>query len=476
MEVAAKKKTEIQQKVERIFNLQKANQQKVADSTTSERRKKLYRLQQAILEYRKELKDAIHRDFRKHGAEVDMVEIYPIISEIKHARSHLAQWMRPKSVATPIVLFGTNSYINYEPKGVVLIISPWNFPINLTFAPLVSAIAAGNCVMIKPSEHTPNTSAVMKKIVDKTFDEAEVALVEGEVDVATALLKQPFNHIFFTGSPQVGKIVMAAAAKHLTSVTLELGGKSPTIIDETANLSAAANRIALAKWVNNGQICLSPDYIFVHEKVKDLFLEKLKMATTKFYGKNAANSESYARMVNQNHFQRVKEMIEDALSKGGKIVFGSTSDDSQKYLEPTIITDVPEDARLMQEEIFGPVLPVLTYSNLNEAIQKINDKEKPLGLYIYSKSKKNIKKIINNTRAGGTCINQSGVHFYNHNLPFGGVNNSGIGKGHGFYGFESFSNARGVLKQWSPLTSLDLILPPYNKLKQKLIDFTIKWL
>lgn len=466
----------ITQEVERVFKLQKANQQKVADSTATDRRKKLHRLHQTILKYRPELKEAMFNDFRKHASEVDLTDIYPAVSEIKHARSHLAAWMRPKPVNTPLALFGTSSYIKYEPKGVVLILSPWNLPVNLTFGPLVGAVAAGNCVMIKPSEHTPNTSAVMKKIVVETFDESEVAYFEGEVETASALLKLPFNHIFFTGSTEVGKIVMAAAVKHLASVTLELGGKSPTIVDETADLDKAAKRIALAKWVNNGQMCLSPDYLFVNEKVMDCFMEKIKENIKQFYGENIADSPSYARVVNNKRFRVVKELLEDALSKGGKIVFGGNTDDAGDYIEPTVVTAVPEEAAIMKEEIFGPVLPVFPYTDLDKVIEKINSKEPPLGLYIYSKNKNNIKKIIGNTRAGGTCINQSAVHFYNSNLPFGGVNNSGIGKGHGFYGFEAFSNARGILKQWSPVAALDFIIPPYNNFKQKLIDLTIKWL
>jgi aldehyde dehydrogenase (NAD+) len=269
---------------------------------------------------------------------------------------------------------------------------------------------------------------------------------------------------------------MAAAAKHLASVTLELGGKSPTIVDETANLDAAAKRIAMAKWANTGQMCLSPDYVFVHDKVIDRFIEKVKKNIKGFYGENIADSPSYARLVNDKRFRELKNLLENALSKGGKIVIGGDTDETQKYIEPTVITEVPEDAAIMREEIFGPVLPVFPYNDLNKVIEKINLKETPLGLYIYSKNRKNINKIINNTRAGGTCINHSAVHFYNNNLAFGGLNHSGIGRGHGYYGFEAFSNARGILKQWSPIGALDFVIPPYTNFKQKLIDFTIRWL
>ena len=296
------KLSEVRQEVERIFKLQKANQQKVANSTTNERRKKLDRLHKTVLKYRQEIRDALYNDFRKHPSEVDIAEIYAVTSDIKHTRDYLARWMRPKKVDTPLAQLGSSSYVHYEPKGVVLIISPWNFPINLTFGPLVSAIAAGNCVVLKPSEHTPHASAIMKKIVNELFDESEVALIEGGVEPAMELLKRPFNHIFFTGAPEIGKIVMRAAADHLASVTLELGGKSPTIVDKTANLKDAALRIAWGKYVNNGQICIAPDHVFVHEDVADKFLEKVKANLKSFYGEDIAASKSYNRIVNQQAF------------------------------------------------------------------------------------------------------------------------------------------------------------------------------
>jgi aldehyde dehydrogenase (NAD+) len=468
--------SEVRQEVERIFNLQKANQQKIADSTANDRRRKLDRLHKAVLKYRQEIRDALYKDFRKHPSEVDIGEIYAVTSDIKHTRDYLARWMRPKKVDTPLAQLGSSSYVHYEPKGVVLIISPWNFPINLTFGPLISAIAAGNCVILKPSEHTPHASAIMKKIVNELFDESEVALVEGGVEVSTELLKLPFNHIFFTGAPEIGKVVMKAAAEHLASVTLELGGKSPTIVDKTANLNDAALRIGWGKFINNGQVCISPDHVFVHEDVADKFLEKVKDKLNKFYGEDASSADSYARIVNHKHYKRIEGYFEDAVSKGAKVEYGGKRDASQDYFGPTVMTNIPVDSDLAKKEIFGPILPVYTYTNLQEVIDKINSNEKPLALYIYSNSRKNIKQIINNTRAGGTCVNHNAIHFYNNSLPFGGSNNSGIGKGNGFYGFESFSNPRAVLKQWSPISGLDLMTPPYTNFKQKLIDLTIKWM
>ena len=339
----------------------------------------------------------------------------------------------------------------------------------------MSAIAAGNTVILKPSEHTPHASAIMQKIIDDTFDANEVALVQGGIETSQHLLSLPFNHIFFTGAPSIGKIVMAAASKHLTSITLELGGKSPTIVDETADIATAARRTAWGKFLNNGQICIAPDYIFVHRSKKEQFVKLLSKYLEEFYTKEASNDESYCRMVNQRHFQRVNGYISDAIEKGAKVEYGGNLKSEDNYIDPTILSNVEMDSQVMTEEIFGPVLPIHEYENLDEVLNEINSREKPLALYIYSKRQKNIDKIMNNTRAGGTCINHNGVHFYNTNLPFGGSNNSGIGKGNGWYGFEAFSNRRGVLKQHVP-NALELLTPPYNGFKQKLIDFTIRWL
>ncbi|MFT4534683.1 MAG: aldehyde dehydrogenase (NAD+) [Saprospiraceae bacterium] len=461
-------------RINEIFAVQKKHQFAVGNTTAKQRIAKLKKFHKAVLKYRPEIKEALYKDFRKHPSEVDLTEIYPITSEIKHTKSHLREWMDNQSVKTPLALMGSSSYIHHEPKGVVLIIAPWNFPVNLTFAPLVSAIAAGNTVMIKPSEMTPNTSEVMQKIIDEIFDTNEVALVQGGVETSKALLALPFNHIFFTGSPQIGKIVMGAAAKHLTSVTLELGGKSPTIIDETADVEVAAKRTAWGKFMNNGQICIAPDYLFVHESKKEAFLSAVKKNLKMFYTEDAAKEGSYSRMVNKKHFDRVAGLVEDAVERGAKIELGGNTKWEENYIAPTIMTNVPMDSKLMTEEIFGPILPIHSYTDLDEVINIINGREKPLALYIYSKSRKNTTHIMNNTRAGGSCINHNAVHFFNTNLPFGGSNNSGIGKGGGYFGFQAFSNARGVLKQNFP-NALELLVPPYNDFKQKLIDLTIKW-
>ena len=465
----------VRTEIERIFHLQKSNQQHIANSSARERIKKLDRLHEAVLKYRTEIREALYNDFRKHPSEVDIIEIFKITSDIKHTRSRLKKWMRPRKVTTPLSQLGSSSYIHYEPKGVVLIISPWNFPVNLTFGPMVSAIAAGNCIMLKPSEHTPHTSALMKKMVSELFDESEVALIEGGAEVSTELLTLPFNHIYFTGSPEIGKVVMKAAAEHLASVTLELGGKSPTLVDETANLKEAAQRIAFSKWMNNGQVCLAPDHVFVHQSVAKEFLDLLKSSTVSYYGEDASSSSAYNRIVNNRHFKRIEGYFNDALSKGAKVEFGGEKDSTQDYFGPTIMSNISEDSELSENEIFGPILPFIVYTDLQGVIDKIRSKAKPLALYIYSKNKKTIERVISNTRAGATVVNHGGVHFFNNYLPFGGSNNSGIGKGNGYFGFEEFSNPRAVTKQWSPISGLDLMMPPYNEKKQRLIDMTIKW-
>ena len=458
-----------------VFELQKKHQYELAKTSAAVRIKKLKRIQKVIFAYRQSIRDALYNDFKKHESEVDLIEIYPVISEIRHARSHLKRWMKKQTVDTPFSLIGSSSYIHYEPKGVVLIISPWNFPFQLTFSPLISAIAAGNAVILKPSEFTPHCSALMKQMITELFQENEVSLFEGGIETSQNLLKLPFNHIYFTGSPEVGKIVMEAASKNLASVTLELGGKSPTIVDKTANINLAAKRIAWSKFVNNGQICIAPDHVFVHSDIKSSFIEKLINYLKIFYSEDASTSESYSRIVNNKHFKRLQLLIEDALEHGAKINYGGRVNEETNYISPTIISNVEKDSKIMQEEIFGPLLPILSYSDIDNVISFINSGEKPLALYIYSQNRTNFNRVIEQTRAGGSCINHSGIHYYNVHLPFGGINNSGIGKAGGKFSFEAFSNARGILKQNIP-NALELLVPSYSKFKQRIIDFTLKYL
>ena len=442
--------------IDRIHDGQQRRRDAVGATSASERIAKIKRLHDALLARRDEIRQALWDDYRKPAAEVDLSEIYPVLGEARHARRHLREWMEPQYVPAPAALLGSRSQIIHEPKGVVLIVSPWNFPVNLTLGPLVSAIAAGNCAMIKPSEMTPHASACMKRILGDLFDEDEVAVIEGDAMVAEALLKKRFDHIFFTGSPNVGRIVMRAAAEHLTSVTLELGGKSPAIVDRTANLDEAAKKVAWGKFFNAGQICIAPDYVLVDESVRAPFMEKLRRAID-----NLGGDASRGVLVNERHAARVRRLI------------GSTSSD--RALPPTIVEQPAEDSDVMREEIFGPVLPVLTYQTLDDALRIIGEREKPLALYLFSRDRRVQREVLRRTRAGGTAINDTLLHFYQLNLPFGGVGNSGVGKGHGRFGFEAFSNARGVFEQPTRWSLIQLLYPPYTQFKQKLIDLTLKY-
>lgn len=459
----------------KVFSALKANQFNIGNTTCKERVKKLNTLKKALeFTYKQRIREALYLDFKKPYLETDFTEIYPVIDEINFVKRNLRSWLKKQRVDTPITLLGSSSWIKHEPKGVCLILSPWNFPINLTFGPLISAIAAGNAVILKPSEMTPNASKVMSEIVKEVFKDDEVILIEGDVETAQELLKLPFNHIFFTGSPNVGKLVMKAASEHLTSVTLELGGKSPMIIDDSVNLEKAVKKIIFGKFLNAGQTCIAADYVLINDTIKDEFTALFSKYLKIFYSDNPETSSSLCRIVNKKHFERMKAHLDDAISKNAVIEVGGFHNIEDHFFEPTLISGLPEHASLLQEEIFGPILPLVTYKTMEEAVRYINTREKPLALYIFSKDKKQIDFILNNTRAGSTAINHNLLQFLNPNLPFGGSNNSGIGKSHGFFGFQEFSNRRSVLKQHT-FGAVDLLYPPYNKLKQKIVDLTIKW-
>lgn len=463
--------------IQRIFQAQLAHQWAIGRTTAKERIAKLRQLHRVILANRAAIKDAMWKDFRKSPQEVDLTEIYVITSEIKHAIRHLRRWMRPHRVPTPLAFAGGSSWYKYESKGVCLLISPWNFPFNLTIGPLVGAIAAGNCVMIKPSEATPHSGRLIKEMLAEVFPEQEITVVEGSVPTSTELLKLPFNHIFFTGSPAVGKIVMEAAAKHLSTVTLELGGKNPTIVDETADIDTAAKRIAIAKWANNGQLCVAPDYILVHESKKEELVQAVVKWVKKFYGEAPQSSPDLARLVDDKNFARIKGYLAQAQERGGaRMVLGGQTEATDRYIAPTVVESTDLESDLLQEEIFGPVLPVTTYQDIPNLLEELSQREKPLCLYIYSRSKKNIRAIVRDTRAGSTAINNSAVHFYINNLPFGGSNNSGMGNAHGFYSFQAFSDTRAFYRQHF-MGAVELLTPPFKESwKQKLIDLTIRWL
>jgi len=436
------------------------------------RKKKLRLLEKWILQNRSAIQNAVYADLQKPAEETELTETYVVLTEIRTALRNLSTWAAKKPVASSLTYFGTRAYIYHEPKGACLIISPWNYPFQLAVAPLVSAIAAGNTVILKPSEVSANTSELIFKMCEELFEKEEVSVVLGAVEESTELLKLPFDHIFFTGSPQVGKIVMEAAAKNLTSVTLELGGKSPTIVDKNANIKDAAQKISWGKWQNAGQVCIAPDYLCVHEDTKDNFIAELRTASSKIYGQD----ENYGGIINTHHFRRVSEIMEDAIDKGATIEFGGEKNEEAQRFAPTLLSNIHDDSRILQEEIFGPIIPLLTYSNLEEVIAFINQKPKPLALYVFSKSKKTIDTIQSKTSSGMLTINDTVLQFGHPHLPIGGVNNSGIGKSHGHAGFIAFTNEKAVLRQPSSLTITKTVYPPYSSLKRFIIDFMVKYL
>lgn len=461
--------------IDRLFNLQFSNKAAMKNTTASDRKKKLAKLKDVVLANRQGIRDALYKDLRKSEVEADFTEVYSIVSEIRHNIGSLKEWMRPKSVETPLMYIGSSAKVIHEAKGNCLIISPWNYPIQLALQSLVSAIAAGNTVIIKPSEFTPNSAAVLKKIVQQAFAENEAAVITGDVEVSTYLLKKKFDHIHFTGSPAVGKIVMKAAAEHLTSVTLELGGKSPAIIDDTANIDAAVKKLVFGKFVNLGQTCIAPDYILIDEKKKEEFVAKFKTQLTTSFGENPQQSSDLARIINERNYQRLCSILEDAINKGAKIEVGGQCSAADRYISPTLLSNVTNDMRIMQEEIFGPLFPLITFKKIDEALQFVNSKEKPLALYVFSEKDKNQDFVISNTTAGGSCINDNIIQFAHPYLPFGGVNNSGIGKSHGKYGFKDFSHERAVFKalhRWSVTTPLWF---PYGKLAKNVVELMIKF-
>ncbi|WP_091372057.1 aldehyde dehydrogenase family protein [Mucilaginibacter mallensis] len=451
------------QTIVQVFDAQQKNKYKLRLSSAKDRIKKLNKLKSTIKELEEDIYAALQADLRKSRFESALTELIFTYGEIDFAIKNLNSWMKPRRAGKSIVNLLARNRIYYEPKGVCLIISPWNYPFQLTMSPLVSAIAAGNCAILKPSEYSIATGAVIAKIVEKAFDKNEIACFEGDESVSKALLKLPFNHIFFTGSTAVGKVVMEAAAQHLSSVTLELGGKSPVIIDETANIKKAAEKIAWGKLMNAGQTCIAPDYIFIHQSKLEEFITLYKSAAiSMFFDEHKRiNYSAYAKIINQRHYDRLMGLIADALQKGADMPWGGASVLSDQTIHPTVLTNLAHDCKIMQEEIFGPILPVIPYNDLEATIAAINGKSKPLAMYIFSESKSNVKRLLKSTSSGGACINDVLIHISNPNLPFGGVNESGVGSCHGFFGFKAFSHERAVLFQ-SPINMSNMVYPPYD--------------
>jgi len=443
-------------------------------SSLFDRKQKLKKVKKWIKKNEQEIILALYNDFKKSPEEVLFAEIKPVISEINDALKHLRDWAAPRRVSSPLYLLGSKSLVITQPKGINLIIAPWNFPFNLTIGPMISAIAAGNCAVLKPSELTPNCEQLIVRMIGELFPPEEITVVTGGVEETTLLLQLKWNHIFFTGSPQVGKIVMKAAAQHLTPVTLELGGKNPVIVDATANLKDTAQKLIWGKLVNNGQSCVSPNYVLVHTKVKAKLISELKKAFTKMYGETKEAIESndaLTRIVNERHFDRIKLLIDKSIEQGANVILGNNTTASDNYISPTLLDNVSTDSAIFKDEIFGPVLPLMEYQSLDEVYSIINKEEAPLALYVFSSSRKNTEAIINNTSAGTTAVNETTIQFIHNNLPFGGNGHSGIGRSHGKYGYLAFSNERAILKQRKGFTTVKLIYPPMSKFKRFIVRF-----
>ncbi|HDE9270212.1 TPA: aldehyde dehydrogenase, partial [Staphylococcus aureus] len=402
--------------------------------------------------------EALYTDLGKNKVEAYATEIGITLKSIKNARKELKNWTKTKNVDTPLYLFPTKSYIKKEPYGTVLIIAPFNYPFQLVFEPLIGAIAAGNTAIIKPSELTPNVARVIKRLINETFDANYIEVIEGGIEETQTLIHLPFDYVFFTGSENVGKIVYQAASENLVPVTLEMGGKSPVIVDETANIKVASERICFGKFTNAGQTCVAPDYILVHESVKDDLITALSKTLREFYGQNIQQSPDYGRIVNLKHYHRLTSLLNSAQMN---IVFGGHSDEDERYIEPTLLDHVTNDSAIMQEEIFGPILPILTYQSLDEAIAFIHQRPKPLSLYLFSEDENATQRVINELSFGGGAINDTLMHLANPKLPFGGVGASGMGRYHGKYSFDTFTHEKSYIFKSTRLES-GVHLPPYK--------------
>lgn len=427
-------------------------------------------LYDAIKKYEDEVAAGISADFgHRSGFETRMAETSFILNEIKHTRGHLRRWMRRERRSVALHFMPGRAYVEYQPKGVIGILSPWNYPFQLAIAPLVAAIAAGNRVMIKPSEFTPKTNAVIKKILGEVFKDTQVAMVEGDAQVAAAFSALPFGHLFFTGSGRVGKFVMAAAAKNLTPVTLELGGKSPVIIDEKYSLKKAAMRIMVGKLLNAGQTCIAPDYVLVPHAQKAQLIKDLVAAGRKLYPKIMQNDD-YSAIINSAQFERLSGLLSDSVKDGAQVYRLYDDADEDGKMMPIIVDDVTAIMPIMQAEIFGPILPVIGYENLNEAIAFVNGDDNPLAAYYFSHNAENLQKLNDQILCGNVTINDTIFHIAQTDLPFGGIGQSGMGNYHGRDGFRAFSHAKGVFKQ-ARINGTGLLKPPYGKLARRIIDW-----
>jgi aldehyde dehydrogenase (NAD+) len=428
------------------------------------RKQQLETLRTLLQTYEQDIKDALYEDLHKSSFESYSTEIGYTLHNISLTLKKLKKWMKPKKVKTPIFQLNTKSYIQPEPLGTVLIIGPYNYPFQLVIEPLIGAIAAGNTAIIKPSEMTPKTEAVITRIINDNFPEEYIHVITGDATVTQALLQQRFDHIFFTGSTRVGQLIYEAASKHLTPVTLELGGKSPTIIDKTADIKMSAQRTAFAKFINAGQTCIAPDYIYVHEEVHDQFIDEFHQAIERFY----AHYDDFGHIVNKRHFNRLLDLIEEE-----KVTRPLDTNEQKNFIAPVVMKDVTWDDAVMKEEIFGPIVPILSFTDINEVIARIKENGKPLALYLFTTNKAIQAQVLNEVSFGGGSINDALLHITNHHLPFGGVGQSGIGAYHGKHSFDLFSHQKGYTVRsffWDP----PIAYPPYSEKKERLIKKILK--
>lgn len=425
-------------------------------------------LRQAIHDHEAEIFRALEQDLKKSRVDAYSSEIGACLTEIRHTLKHLKRWMKPQRVRSAWLFPLSRACIMSEPLGLSLILSPWNYPFRLAIAPLIASMAAGNCVILKPSELSSHTEAVLAQMIASHFPDHYLTVQCGGPDCAQALLKHRFDHILYTGGETVGRLVMQAAAEHTTPVTLELGGKSPCIVDENCDLTRTAKRIAWGKFLNAGQTCVAPDYLLVHRNIKEKLSAEIYRWITTFYGERPQDSPDYARIINEHHFDRLMALLSE-----GKVIYGGKTDRDALYISPTLIQDLPEQARIMDEEIFGPILPILEFTVLAQAIDLINQRPKPLALYIFARDRQTQQRIIAQTSSGGVCVNDTIVHLSVSNLPFGGVGASGFGRYHGKSGFDTFSNAKSVLYQ-TTLFDIPQRFPPARPSDLKILRRLLK--
>lgn len=448
-----------------IFNSLKDASLKDRSEAIEIRINRLKKLRVAVLEHQDRIIEALERDFKKPAAETLMTEIYPVISEIDHTLKNLPSWTKKRFESTPFTLTGTRSYVRATPKGVVLIISPWNYPFNLALSPLITALAAGNKVVVKPSEISFFTSKVVRSVIERAFSAQDVVCLEGDAKATQSLLQFQFDHIFFTGSTEVGTLVYQQASQNLIPVTLELGGKSPVVITPSSDLELAAQRIVWGKFLNAGQTCVAPDYLLVPKKLKSSLLALLIKEIERMYGATPqiqVKSSDLASIINSRHYERLCQMIEESLKNGARIEYGGVQDSQSKRLSPTLIGSVNESQSLMTSEIFGPLLPLIEYDDLEDAIAFINRRPHPLALYVFGQDTKQTSIVVNQTLSGGVCVNDVILHLAHPQLPFGGVGKSGFGAYHGYAGFKEFSHLRSIFMRHFGSSLLRHLAPPYN--------------